>query len=70
MKQAKFSTLVDEKILEDLKNHSAESGKSISWLVTEAVAEYLSRTRTRPAFVSAMDEVLDRNADLLNRLAK
>jgi hypothetical protein len=70
MAQNKFSTLVDEKILQELKQHSAESGKSISWLVSEAVAEYLERTRTRPAFKSAMSEVLDRNADLLRRLAK
>ena len=70
MKQTKFSTLVDEDILRELKLHAAESGKSISWLVSEAVAEYLERTRTRPAFVSAMGEVLERHADLLTRLAK
>ncbi len=70
MKQTKFSTLVDEKILQELKLHAAESGKSISWLVSEAVAEYLKRTRTRPTFVSALGEVLDRHADLLTRLAK
>jgi hypothetical protein len=70
MKQTKFSTQLDEKVLKQLKNFSAESGKSISWLVSEAVAEYLARTQTRPAFTSAMDEVLHTHADLLRRLAK
>jgi len=70
MSQSKFSTLVDEKILQELKHHADESGKSISWLVNEAVAEYLNRARTRPAFVASMNEVLDRHADLLQRLAK
>ncbi len=70
MKQTKFSTLVDEKTLLELKQHSTESGKSISWLVSEAIAEYLGRTRTRPTFVSALGEVLDRHSDLLQRLAK
>lgn len=70
MKQTKFSTLVDEQVLQELKQHATESGKSISWLVSEAVSEYLVRTRTRPAFTSAMSDVLDRNADLLDRLAK
>jgi hypothetical protein len=70
MKQTKFSTLVDEQVLQELKQHSAESGKSISWLVSEAVAEYLVRTRIRPTFTSAMNDVLDRHADLFHRLAK
>jgi hypothetical protein len=70
MKQSKFSTLVDEKVLKELKQHSYESGKSISWLVSEALVEYLDRTRTRPAFLSAMHEVLEDNSDLLKRLAK
>jgi hypothetical protein len=70
MNQSKFSTLVDEKILQELKRHSQDSGKSISWIVSEAIAEYLERTRTRPAFLSAMNEVLDDNAELLRRLAK
>jgi hypothetical protein len=70
MKPTKFSTLVDETVLQDLKQHAAESGKSISWLVSEAVAEYLARTRTRPAFTAAMNHVLDKHADLFQRLAK
>ncbi len=70
MKQTKFSTLVNEQILQELKQHSADSGKSISWLVSEAVSEYLVRSRVRPAFLSSMERVLDKHADLMSRLAK
>jgi hypothetical protein len=39
-------------------------------VVSEAVGEYLKRASVRPAFRSAMDEVLEDHAGLLNRLAK
>jgi len=70
MKQAKFSTLVDDTVLAELKQYSQESGKSISWLVNEAMAEYLERSRVRPAFLASMNRVLDKHADLMHRLAK
>jgi hypothetical protein len=70
MPQAKFSTLVDEAILSELKQYSEDSGKSISWLVNEAVTEYLGRTRVRPAFLASMNRVLDKHSDLMHRLAK
>lgn len=70
MAQAKFSTLVDEAVLLGLKQYSQDSGKSISWLVNEAVAEYLERSRVRPAFVNSMNRVLEKHADLMRRLAK
>jgi hypothetical protein len=68
MKYAKFSTQVDTGILKALKQHSADSGKSISNLVTEALGEYLQRVRTRPVFLSAMREVANRHVDLLKKL--
>ena len=70
MKQSKFSTLVTESVLSELKQYAEDSGKSISWVVNEAVAEYLARSRIRPAFLSSMDRVLDKHADLMSRLAK
>lgn len=70
MKPAKFSTLVDENVLKELKQYSEDSGRSISWLVNEAVAEYLERSRVRPAFIDSMNRVLDKHADLMRRLAK
>ena len=70
MKAKKFATQMDEKVLKDLKSYANETDRSISNVVTEAVAEYLQRVKVRPAFRSAMDEVLDDHSELLKRLAK
>jgi hypothetical protein len=68
--KAKFATQIDEKVLKDLKSYIDETDRTISSVVTEAVAEYLQRSRLRPAFRSAMDEVLNDHQELLKRLAK
>ena len=70
MKAKKFATQIDEKVLKDLKAYVNEADRSISSVVSEAVAEYLQRSRLRPAFRTAMDEVLDEHEELLKRLAK
>lgn len=70
MKAKKFATQIDEKVLKDLRDYVKNEDRSISSVVTEAVAEYLHRSKLRPAFRSAMDEVLDDHQELLNRLAK
>jgi hypothetical protein len=70
MKPKKFATQIDEKVLKDLKSYVGQTDRSISSVVSEAVAEYLHRSRLRPAFTKAMDEVLNEHAELLQRLAK
>jgi uncharacterized membrane protein YheB (UPF0754 family) len=70
MKSKKFATQIDEKVLKDLKSYVNQSNRSISSVVSEAVAEYIHRARLRPAFSKAMDEVLNEHSDLLQRLAK
>lgn len=70
MKVKKFATQMDEKVLKDLKTYVNEADRSISSVVTEAVSEYLQRSKLRPAFCNAMDEVLDDHQELLKRLAK
>ena len=70
MKAIKFATQIDEKVLKDLKSYTKEADRSISSVVTDAVAEYLQRSKLRPAFRQAMDEVLDDHQELLKRLAK
>ena len=70
MKLKKFATQIDETILGELRAYSRNTGKSISYVVTEAVEEYLKRASARPAFRSAMDEVLEDHAELLDRLAR
>ena len=70
MKAKKFATQIDEKVLKALKGYVAQTDRSISSVVSEAVAEYLHRVKLRPAFRDAMEEVLSEHADLLERLAK
>lgn len=70
MKAKKFATQLDEKVLKDLKSYVSEADRSISSVVNEAVAEYLQRSKLRPAFRSAMDEVINEHEELLKRLAK
>ena len=70
MKAKKFATQIDEKVLKDLRSFVEQTDRSISSVVSEAVAEYIHRARLRPAFRKAMDEVLDEHAELLQRLAK
>ena len=70
MKAIKFATQIDEKVLKELKSYVKDSDRSISSVVSEAVAEYLLRAKLRPAFQSAMNEVLNDHQELLKRLAK
>ena len=70
MSAVKFATQVDEAVLEEVRATAKETGQSISKLVEDALVEHLRRVRVRPAFRSAMDEVLEDHADLLERLAK
>ena len=70
MSAVKFAIQVDEAVLEEVRATAKETGQSISKLVEDALVEHLRRVRVRPAFRSAMDEVLEDHADLLERLAK
>jgi predicted transcriptional regulator len=70
MKLVKFASQLEAKVLRELRAYAEESDRSISSVVGEAITEYLAKARVRPAFVQAMDEVLDQHADLLRRLAK
>jgi hypothetical protein len=70
MKAKKFATQIDEQVLNDLKKYVEESDRSISGVVTEAVADFLQKVRVRPMFRSAMEDVLNEHAELLTRLAK
>lgn len=69
-KAIKFATQIDEKVLKDLKSFANQSDRTISSVVTEAVAEFIHRAKVRPAFRRAMEQVLDDDAELLERLAK
>ncbi|MGE0710477.1 MAG: DNA-binding protein [Planctomycetota bacterium] len=59
-----------ERTLAQLRSYAEETGRSLAGVLTEAVADYLSRARLRPEFRAAADEVLEDHAELLDRLAR
>ena len=68
--KVKFSSKIDSETLVKLRKHAEESNQTISTIVSEAVAEYLSRSRLRPKFMSEAQRVIEDNRELLERLAK
>jgi predicted transcriptional regulator len=69
-KAEKFASQLDGELLRSLREHAEATGRSISALLDDAVREYLERAHVRPAFRSAMDEVLEDHDELLKRLAR
>ena len=69
-KAVKFASQIDENTLKELKSYVKETDRSISSVLTDAVQEYLSRARLRPAFRRAAQDILTEHADLFRRLAK
>ena len=70
MSKVKFASQVESKVLSDLKAYAVKSDRNISSIVSEALAEYLAKAQIRPAFRTAMDQVIEENTELLKRLAK
>lgn len=70
MNAKKFSTQIDEQVLEDLKLFSKETDSSISKIVNDAVKDYIGKAQIRPIFTSAMSDVIEENSELLEILAK
>ncbi len=66
----KFSTKIDRKVLKELKSYAEVSGRTVSSIVSEAVAEYVARQHVRPDVLQAIDESLAEHEELLRRLAK
>jgi predicted transcriptional regulator len=57
-------------VLVKLRDYANSTDRSISLIVSEAVAQYLERVEVRPAFRTAVDEVIRENEELLRELAK
>jgi hypothetical protein len=69
-KAEKFASQLDGELLRALREHAEASGRSISSLLDDAIREYLERVHVRPAFRSALNEVLQDHDELLERLAR
>ena len=66
----KFSTKVDCEVLARLRDYAQRNNKEISFLVSEAIAEYLQRSEVRPTFRTAAAAVIEEHRELLKELAK
>jgi predicted transcriptional regulator len=65
-----MSSLVEQEVWEDFRELARESNQSISGLLTEALREYLSRRRVRPAVMSELDASMRRHQRLGELLAE
>ena len=70
MAKRKFSTKLSDEAIRELRGYAKESQRSISDVVDEAVLTHLRSVRIRPAFRSAVSEVIEHHAEVLKRLAK
>ena len=70
MSKKKFATQVSPEILKSLQEYVKQSKKKISDVVEEALESHLQNVQVRPAFRSAVEQVVNQHAEALKRLAK
>ena len=70
MAAMKISSKVERSAWKDLKDLARESHQSISGLLTEAIREYVTRRRVRPAVLRHLDSSIAENEELGRRLAE
>ena len=70
MQNIKISSKVDEAVWNELKALSRERHQNISGLLTEAIGEYVQRTRVRPEVLSHLENSMDQNEELGKLLAQ
>ena len=70
MPAVKISSKIEEKTWRDLKTFAGETHQSVSGLLSEAVREFLSRRRVRPAVLENLRRSLDENEELGKLLAR
>ncbi len=66
----KVSSMVDERAWQELKQHADDSGKKISFVLTEAVKDYLRHHRLRPEVERHLEDSINVNRKLYQRLAR
>ena len=70
MPTIKFSSKIDEETWSELKLLAKESHQNISGLLTEAVSDYVSKRRLRPAVSDHLMDSIRENEELGKLLAK
>lgn len=66
----KFSSKMDEKTLNELREFAQQENRDISSLLTEAVKEFLNKKRIKPIFQEMADEAFEEFDDALEELSK
>ena len=69
MAAIKISSKVDEAAWNELRTLAAESHRSISGLLTEAIQDFLRRRRVRPQVLRHLEDSIEENAELGRLLA-
>jgi predicted transcriptional regulator len=70
MTSIKISSKVEEREWKALQDLARESHQSISGLLTEAISDYVRKRRLRPAVMDHLEESIEDNKELGDRLAK
>lgn len=70
MAKIKISSKVEQSEWEALQAIAYESQQSIAGLLSEAVADYVRKRRLRPAVLSHLEDSMNENKELGQRLAE
>lgn len=70
MAAVKISSKVDEVAWKNLREMARESRRSISGLLTEAIEDYLRRSRVRPEVIRHLEDSIADNEELGRLLAQ
>lgn len=70
MATIKISSVVEERVWEELKTIADESHQNISGLLTEAIADYVRRRRVRPEVIGHLERSIEENGELGRLLAE
>lgn len=68
--KVELGTQLDAEVLGRLRRFAKEQDRSVSRVVNEAIEAYLDRAELRPAVRRAMEQVLDDDEGLLERLSR
>jgi len=70
MASIKISSKVEQAEWKALQDLAKESHQSISGLLTEAISDYVRKRRLRPAVMEHLEDSLEDNEELGQRLAR
>jgi hypothetical protein len=70
MAKIKISSKVEQREWEALQAIASESQQSVAGLLSEAVADYVRKRRLRPVVLSHLEDSMNENEELGQRLAK